>query len=502
MRVVHNIKKSFIVDMLVVILTIITLVSVIFCAYRVVNHLKILRRYSNTKLVLYEGPKTIKPSDAIQLKVGGHEVFVYSTAVNHTHSWASDGKPPLSETPVAYFDFEGTVKVEITLTNGDELKSCDIMPRAYGIKPTIKDNTVIFEIDQPGFYTVQFNNSVKDAAHIFANPIEEDIPDKNDENVIFIGPGEWNIDFINLESGQTLYISGGAVVHTMIKSELAENVTIRGRGIIDGSIWDSWTQPGEMARVPIDIRNSKDIGVEGIILLNPNAWALNLYESENVKVNNVKIITARPNGDGITVQSCRNVDVSNSFVRSWDDSLVVKNYAGNSENIVFDGIQVWTDLAQSCEIGYETNKGKRENAVISNITFKNITVLYNFHKPVISIHNSDDALVENIYYQNIIVENAQMGSGDAGDNNQLIDFAILSSQWSSTPERGNIRNVTVENVQVLDGKFPPSRIIGYDENHTVENVKIKDLIILGKKINSLEEGNFKINQYVKNIVIE
>lgn len=495
-------EKKLNINFLILVLIVITSISVLFSIFQVVSYLKRAYNRVEPKLVLYDGPKTMKPAEDTKIKVGGHEVFVYDAVVNNTHSWVSNGKPPLSKTPMTYFDFEGKVKVEITVSHIKEIKSCTVMPTAYGIKPSIKEQTVTFYIEKPGFYTVQFNNSVNRAVHIFANPIEKDIPDKNDKNVVYIGPGEWNIDDIALESGQTLYISGGAVVHTTVHGTLLNNVTIRGRGILDGSIWESWTQPGEIARVPINLRNSKNIAVEGIIILNPNAWALNLYDCENAKVNNVKIITARPNGDGITLQSCKNINVSDSFVRSWDDSLVVKNYDGNSENITFDRIQVWTDLAQSCEIGYETNKGKKENSTISNITFKRITVLYNFHKPVISIHNSDDALIQNVHYQNIIVENAQMGSGDAGDNNQLIDFAILSSQWSSTRERGNIRDVTVENVQVLAGKIPPSRIIGYDENHTIENVKIKNLVILGKKINSLEDGRFKINKFAKNIIVE
>jgi hypothetical protein len=495
-------EKKLNINFLILVLIVITSISIIFSIYQVVSYLKRGDNRVETKLVLYEGPKTIKPAEDTKIKVGGHDVFVYDTVVNNTHSWVSDGKPLLSKTPMTYFDFEGKVKVEITVSKLKEIKSCTVIPTAYGIKPSIKGQTVTFYIEKPGFYTVQFNNSVNRAVHIFANPIEKDIPNKDDKNVVYIGPGEWNIDDIALENGQTLYISGGAVVHTTIHGTLLNNVTIRGRGILDGGIWKSWTQPGEIARVPVDLRNSNNITVEGIILSNPNAWALSLYDCENAKINNVKIITARPNGDGITLQSSKNINVSNSFVRSWDDSLVVKNYDGNSENITFDGIQVWTDLAQSCEIGYETNKGKKPNSTISNITFKNITVLYNFHKPVISIHNSDDALVQNIHYQNITVENAQMGSGDAGDNNQLIDFAILSSQWSSTHERGNIRNVTVENVRVLNGKFPPSRIIGYDGNHIIENVKIKNLIILGKKINTLEDGKFVTNRFAKNIIIE
>jgi len=455
---------------------------------------------SSPKLIIYEAPKTMKPAEDVKVKVGGYDVFVYNIPVNPNRRWMGNEEITLSSTPMCYFDFAGG-KLKIEVTNSKDINSCKVLPTSYNITPQVSGKKTVFYIEDPGFYTVIFNDSPDRALHIFANPIEENIPDKSDPNVIYIGPGEWTIDNIALQSGQTLYISGGAVVHTNIQGIFLNNITIRGRGIIDGSIWKNWLTPGEVARVPINLRNSKGITIEGVIITNPNAWALNLFECENTIVKNVKIITARQNGDGITIQSSKNINVSNSFVRSWDDSLVVKNYTGDSKFINFNNIQIWTDLAQSMEIGYETNKGKKENAVISDISFRNITVLYNFHKPVISIHNSDDALVKNISYENIVVENALMGQGDAGENNQLIDFAIIPSQWSSTKERGNIRNIQVENVKVLRGNFPPSRIVGYDETHTVENVSIKNLEILGKKITTLEEGRFKINLFVKDISI-
>lgn len=455
---------------------------------------------SDIKLILYEAPKTMKPAQGIKVKVGGHEIFVYDVPVNHNRRWMGNDEIKLSSTPMCYFDFSGGI-IRIEITKDEEIKSCNILPSSSGIVPRINNKNIIFYISEPGFYTVIFNDSPKDALHIFANPIEDNIPDKNDPNVIFIEPGEWSIDDIPLQSGQTIYISGGAVLHTTIHGIFLNNITIRGRGIIDGSIWKNWLTPGEIARPPINLRNSKGITIEGVILINPNAWALNLYECENTVIKNVKIITARQNGDGITIQSSRNIHVSDSFVRSWDDSLVIKNYAGDSKFINFNNIQIWTDLAQSMEIGYETNKGLKENSIISDITFRDITVLFNFHKPVISIHNSDNALIKNIYYENIVVENAFMGEGDAGDNNQLIDFSILSSQWSSTKERGNIRNIFINNVKVLRGKFPPSRIVGYDENHTIENINIKNLEILGKEIRSLEDGRFKINSFVRNLNI-
>lgn len=51
------------------------------------------------------------------------------------------------------------------------------------------------------------------------------------------------MDAIALEDGQTLYISGGAVLHSIISVNNAKNVRICGRGIIDGSDYDAWNQP-------------------------------------------------------------------------------------------------------------------------------------------------------------------------------------------------------------------------------------------------------------------
>ncbi|HCR41553.1 MAG TPA: hypothetical protein DIW41_11695, partial [Lachnospiraceae bacterium] len=73
-----------------------------------------------------------------------------------------------------------------------------------------------------------------------------------------------------------------------------------------------------------------NVEIRDIIALNPNAWVLNSLSSKNEIIDGVRIVSSRPNGDGITLQSCENILVQNCFVRSWDDSLVVKNYAGDS----------------------------------------------------------------------------------------------------------------------------------------------------------------------------
>lgn len=473
--------------------------------------------YQNNKMpeatvVLYDGPDTLEDATVEDLesapesfrdnklkhcvdtivKVNGEECYVYDTSVNHTRTWYPDYEPPLSRTPITYFDFEGEVKIEVTVPERD-LEKVTISPLSYGIEPKVnkEDHTVTFNITEPNTYTVTFNDSPERALHIFANPLEEDVPDPNDENVIYIGPGETKAYKIDVESGQTVYIAGGAVVHGRITVENEEDVIIRGRGIMDSSNVNGWK--GKGAYIPLEINNCKNVTVEGIMFLNSNAWVCQGYGTQNLVMDGVKIISARPNGDGVSLQSCQDVEVKNGFVRSWDDSLVVKNYSGNSSNIVCSNMQIWTDLAQSMEIGYETNKGKRENATITDVTFENITVLHNFHKPVISIHNADDATVSGIVFRNITVEDAQMGSGDGNVMPYLIDLHITRNEgWSTTSERGQINDVIIDGVKVLSGKFCTSRIQGYDKEHKVTNVSISNLDILGEKITDFETGKFQI----------
>lgn len=451
-------------------------------------------------VIVYDGPEPLQCMDGIDIRVNDTPLFVYNMPVNNSHSWAAMGDPPVHYAPMAYYDCDGTAKIDITLEQAPDTAA--VRPLSAGIKPVIRNGVVSFNIDRPGQYIIEFNNKAAGAVHLFVNPIDNVIPDENDENMIFIGPGLWDIGNITLESNQTLYISGGAVVYGAVQANEAQNVVIKGHGIIDGSTYENWTHPASYARVPVSLSECKDSLIDGIICVNPNAWTISGYKCTNTKIHNVKVISSRQNGDGITLQSCKDMTVSDSYVRSWDDSLVVKNYAGSSDNITFSNIIVWTDLAQSCEVGYETNKGKWPKVEIRNITFEDITVLHNFHKPVISIHNADDATVRNITFRNIVIEDAQMGEGDAGDNDQLIDIGIMSSSWSSTRERGHIRDILIENVAVLGGKTPPVSIKGYDENHTVENVIIRGLTIKGQIISALEDLEFQTNQYTSGIILE
>ncbi|MCR5255536.1 MAG: hypothetical protein K6D96_06345 [Acetatifactor sp.] len=474
-----------------------------------------IEKMKETKVVLYEGPKTLRDATEEDLKntaennrdfsllhctdtkvfVNGQESYVYDTNVNHTRTWVSSYYPPQARTPVTYFDFEGVVTLTVTVPDID-IKTVKVSPLSYGIEADVDTDahTVTFTVDKPDNYTVQFNDSPERALHIFAFPLEteEEKAVANDPATIYIGPGEWDMDNISLSSGQTLYIAGGAVVHGTINSSFCSNMTVCGHGILDGSKIEGWK--GTTAYVPLKFDHCSGVTLKDIIVLNPNAWVVQQYDSKDGILDGLKIISSRPNGDGISMQSCQNYEVKNIFVRSWDDSLVVKNYDQSTDNLYFHDIQIWTDLAQSMEVGFETNKGKKPDSAITNVTFENITVLNNFHKPVISVHNADDALVKDIFFKNITVEHEEIGSGDC-NLPFLIDIAVVqNSQWSSTAERGTIENVVLENVNFLSGSENVSRIKGFDPDHGIKNVTFKNVNILGTDVKSAEDGNIKVDE--------
>lgn len=460
------------------------------------------REVNKTKVVYYDGPSMLETSDKVSVKVENEDLFVYETRVNHKRVFTFEYSEDMNA--VALFDFEGKVHVDVTFNDVTEITSAKVSPLVYGIEPTASGNTLSFDLSYNDNYVVEVNGDSENVLHLFANPLETDpITEEEaakDDKIIYFGPGLYDAGAIPVETGTTVYLAGGAYVYGKIRMEDVEDVTIRGRGIISGSIYDR--RMDNEYTIPVEVRTSDNINFEGITFLDPAGWCFALYKSSNITLDNVKIITARGNGDGISVQSCSDVTVTGGFVRTWDDSLVVKNEdRGSTKNITFDGVNVWTDLAQSMEVGYETN-----GPTMEGITFKNITVIHNFHKAVISMHNCDDATISDVSYENITLEDGEM-LGDVrndGENDFFLDFTIAYNvEWSvSGGNRGKVNGVNVEDVKVyrIDDTVI-SRINGENDESSIDNVTIKNVDYAGKSINSAADLGLVSNEYVNNLSV-
>lgn len=443
----------------------------------------------DAKAVIYPAPGGLPMASDRTVQVDGQNVPVYDVPVNMNRVY--NIAPATELTPMAYFDFSGSATVTVNAP-GLAIASVAIRPASAGISHTVSGSQITFTLGKPAHLTVEFNGQIKRALHLFADSIETNPPKQGDANVRYFGPGVHTPNEMVVGGGQTIYIAGGAVVYGSIRGTGVNNFRLAGRGILHGG---RYAREGDGPKNLINFSGgSSAIRIGGVILLDSPTWNLNIRQTRDVTVDDIKIIGARANSDGIDFLSCENVFVSRCFVRSWDDCMCVKSDNGiNSRNIHFSKSVVWTDLAQSMEIGYETRSER-----ISDISFTDIDVIHAFHKPVMSIHNGSQALVEGVRFENIRVDDAQMGQGDG--LNLLIELTIGTSVWTANDPRGKINGVTFKNITVLGGKLPLSRVWGFGANNRIEGVTVDNMTLLGRPVRSKDDGQFAVNTHVTPIV--
>lgn len=450
----------------------------------------------------------------MKMYVAGEEVPIYKVNINENRVWKADAGLRVMS---AYSTIAIKGKVKIFLQCAfNPLEDVVIRPVGKNIPYQIdKARWVIsFDIDSPGQYLVETRQRT---LHLFVNEIK----DEDTSNRIVFKRGIHSKDNdsrinsnneIIIHSNEHIYLEDGAVVRAKFMASDASNFSIKGPGIIDGSLFPRNPEEGT-ATIPLDFNFCSNFALEDFSIIDPAGWAYNIYFASGVTIKNTKIISSRSNGDGISIQSCKNVNVEGCFLRTWDDSLVVKNYVnyrtqaeGVTSGIHFSDCLIVTDLAQSMEIGYETIGEKMED-----ITFSNITVLHAFHKPVMSIHNGNNAKIRTVRYENITVEDASMGRGDG--NPYLFDFDVsYSPTWSDNHKKtalGDIDGVDVSNVLVLSGYDDPKVKVtgsmetrdGYSkEAHYVKNIHFKNVSIKGKTIDESYVGY--VNSYAQGVTFE
>ena len=226
------------------------------------------RTVTETRLVVYEGPNLLQTSSKLSVKVEDEELFVYETRVNHNRLFSFS--EPKTTAPVVLFDFEGEVDLEVTVHEG-EVHNVLLRPLFYDIQPVLEGNKISFSLCYSGNYVLEYEDGDGnlEVLHIFANPLEEEPidPENIPENVLYIGPGVYAAGAIPVESGMTVYLAGGAYVYGQIRGEQMEDITIRGRGIISGEIYQR-TRESEYT-IPIEMRNCRNVVIEGITILDP-----------------------------------------------------------------------------------------------------------------------------------------------------------------------------------------------------------------------------------------
>lgn len=462
----------------------------------------------NAKVVLYPGPDKEPKSNDFKMFVNDQPVFVYQARVSKypiNQEWPGYQRP-MNQTEIAsfaYFDFSG--KIEVKIISDKPVKTLNIRPTPFGIKSSLNGNTITFSLSKPMQFVVEVNG-YHNALHVFANPIETFKIKRDDPKVHYFGPGIHDAGRIKLKSDETLFIDGGAVVYGSVEGLNVSNIKIMGRGILDAS------KIGRTeARNMIFLREVRDAKISGIILRDPQEWAVRPQQCDNVDIDGVKLIGFwRYNADGIDMVNSRKVTISNCFIRAYDDNIVVKGLpAGykdplhrNVEDLKINNCVLWNDWGRALEIGAETVADTIKNISFTNCYIPRFTFI------ALDIQNGDKAWVKNVRFENIFVEEPILDSARMGNKPEDITKMAKSIELKinghyalkndSFP--GNTSDIYFKNIHYNSQNPTFSNFLGFDKTHIINNIHIKDYFINEKKVT--DQSTFKKNEFVKNIFVE
>ena len=227
----------------------------------------------------------------------------------------------------------------------------------------------------------------------------------------------------------------------------------------------------------------KKILLEGVTFQNSPAWCLHPLMSENLTVSNVTVKNPwyAQNGDGIDVESCKNVVIENSTFDVGDDGICIKS--GRDEEGRKRGMPTENLVVRNCVvyhahggfvIGSEMSGGAK-NIYVENCTFIGTDIGLRFKTT-----RGRGGVVENIYINNIAMKDIP-GEAILFDMYYAAQDPIPLAGEKREPPKVEVLPVTEETPQFL-------------------NIYIKNVVCNGAKKAIFVRGLPEMN--VKNIMLE
>lgn len=437
-------------------------------------------------VVAYPAPEGESLSTDYEVWVDGKRLDVYTA---RTLDPPFAGKEWDYGGPYCFTNFDLTGEVDVRIVSKRSLSKTVILPTSAGIVPKlVADQELSFHLAGPRKLSIEPDGK-KGPLLLFANPPEAKPPKPNDKDVVYFGPGLHKPGRLELHSGQTLYIAGGAVVKGGVVAH-GDHISIRGRGILDGTDW-KWREGP--TNTTIDIHGA-DFNVEGITIRGASHWTIVPQHSRNVTIRNVKICNGRvQNDDGINPCNSQDVLISDCFIRTDDDCVAMKglNFSGennNVERITVENCVLWCDRARIFLLGHESRA-----PYMRDITLRNLDIIHFTMTPFL-FEPGEDMRLEQISVHNVRV----LGEGQQ----ELLRLRPVVNQYMLKHTPGFVSNIRFENI-VLFGKPGKyfAQVIGADDIHAVSDVHFTNFTVLGQPLTA-NSKHVQIGEHVQNVKFE
>lgn len=268
-----------------------------------------------------------------------------------------------------------------------------------------------------------------------------------------------------------------------------KNIRITGFGTIHGyGLTREESRLTGVGNKAIALKECVNVDIKDITMIRCGHFALLATGVENMTISNVKIDTNR---DGLDIDCCRNVRISDCSINSpWDDAIVLKasyglGYFKDTEKVtitncfvsgydrgtMIDGTYK-TDEPQAPDQEYNTGRikfgtessGGFKNITISNCVFENCRGL--------ALETVDGGVMEDICINNITMR-------DIVNSPIFLRLGARMRSPQGTPV-GRMKRITISNINCFDADSRFSSIINGMPGFYVEDVTISDVRIVYK----------------------
>ncbi len=335
---------------------------------------------------------------------------------------------------------------------------------------------------------------------------------------VMIPAGEYTATTIELKSNVTLYLADGATLYAsndssayqkqvrnigqvklpaLIYAKGAQNIAIRGSGIIKGQPefyaiplepYDFIQEEYAIARaagltpmhwlrkeplvVLMYLTECEGVTIEDVSLIDSPYWALHLHWCQRVNVRGVYVqsdLERAANSDGIDIDGCRDVTISNCIIKTADDAICLKSTASagqfrHCENVIVSNC-ILTSSSCALKLGTESHGDFR------HIIFEHC-VIRDTNRGL-GIFIRDGGTASHIIFSDISMEcnrrpTQWWGSGDA------FRFVVLKRHPDSRV--GSIQNLMVKHI--IAETQGTSRIECLPGYHQISDVTLNDVQIM------------------------
>ena len=292
---------------------------------------------------------------------------------------------------------------------------------------------------------------------------------------------------IYVKSGETLVLSGGAVVEGNVIIYGAQNASINGYGmVLNGNI---------------QVAYSKNAEVRNVTVSNPSTFNLSLQQSSGVNITNFKCFSSYGASDGINSKASDHITVDRCFIRANDDTIsfyaTSVNCLGSSSDYLLKNSTLISDAGHNVLMGVHAKSGAGDT--IKNFKAENIDVLGSnssgeMYQGVLAVNAGDDCSVDNVEFDNIRIEEFRI--------NQLFNIRVFKNgNYNKSPGKA-VTNVKFSNITYNGNNAVCSQICGYNEARRVSGVSFKNVVLNGEK---LKDGNnkwLKVGDFADNVTFE